>query len=107
MAKGTKTGGRSKGTPNKITAEIRSLALVEGPTAFAHLVKLSTSAESEAVRLAACREILDRAYGKPQQSIAVADDRENRPHYEYSDAELYAIIREGEAKREHSDPELH
>lgn len=108
MAKGTKTGGRSKGTPNKVTAEIRAIALVEGPVAFDRLVKLSTSAESEAVRLAACREILDRAYGKPHQSIAVADDRENRQHYEYTDAELMQIIRDGQEERQHhSDQELH
>ena len=107
MAKGTKTGGRGKGTPNRVTAEIRAVDLDHGPATFERLVKLSQSAESEAVRLAACREILDRAYGKPQQSIAVSDDRENRPAHEYTDAELFAIAFPDGPRGRQKETELH
>jgi hypothetical protein len=56
--------GRKKGTPNKVTAEIKVLAHKYGPDALKELARLARSAESEAARVAACREILDRAYGK-------------------------------------------
>jgi hypothetical protein len=64
-----KLGGRPKGTPNKITLEIRTLAQKHGPEAFARIVELSASADTHAVRLAAAREILDRAYGRSPQPI--------------------------------------
>jgi hypothetical protein len=64
-----KLGGRPKGSPNKVTHEIRSLALLSAPDAFAELVRLSKDAQSEQVRVAATKEILDRAYGRAPQSI--------------------------------------
>jgi hypothetical protein len=62
--------GRKKGTPNKVTAEIKVLAHKYGPDALKELARLARSAESEAARVAACREILDRAYGKAMQPIS-------------------------------------
>lgn len=35
------------------------------------LVRLATNAESEAARVAACKEVLDRAYGKAPQALTV------------------------------------
>ncbi len=68
--KGTpKTGGRRKGTPNKVTVAVREAALQHGPAAVAELARLMTEGQTEHVRIAACREILDRAYGKSRQSI--------------------------------------
>lgn len=68
--KGTpKTGGRQKGTPNKVTAEVREAALEYGPDAINELARLMKHAESERVRIMACREILDRAYGKARQTL--------------------------------------
>ena len=68
--KGTpKTGGRRKGTPNKVSAAIREVALQHGPDAIQELVRLMKRAEKESVRIAACREILDRAYGRPRQTM--------------------------------------
>ena len=64
-----KTGGRSKGTPNKVTLAIREAALLHGPNALAELARLMTAGQTEHVRLAACKEVLDRAYGKSRQSI--------------------------------------
>jgi hypothetical protein len=62
-----KTGGRTAGTPNKSTAEIRELAGQYGAAALAELARLGTHANSEQARVSACKEILDRAYGKSTQ----------------------------------------
>ncbi len=69
-----KTGGRIAGTPNKSTAEIRELAGQYGPTALAELARLSTNANSEQARVSACKEILDRAYGKSTQVMERNDE---------------------------------
>jgi hypothetical protein len=61
--------GRKKGTPNKVTAEIKELAQKYGPEAIAELARLATNAESEAARVAACRELLDRGNGRAVQPI--------------------------------------
>lgn len=66
--KGNKLAGSRKGKPNKATAEIQTLARQYTSTALKELVRLSTKAESEQARVSACREILDRAYGKPAQA---------------------------------------
>ena len=69
-------GGRQKGTPNKATAEVKlaitELAKTHAPAALRTLAKLAESAESEQARVAACREILDRAYGRPAQAVTLA-----------------------------------
>ena len=64
-----KTGGRQKGTPNKVTVEIREVALQHSKPAVAELARLMKEGQSEQVRIAACREILDRAHGKSRQSV--------------------------------------
>lgn len=56
--------GRKKGTPNKVTRTIREAAAKHGPKALRHLVELMDSPDLR-IRLAASREILDRAYGRP------------------------------------------
>ena len=61
--------GRKKGSPNKITREIKEIAHQYGPGALKELARIATQGESEAARVAACREILDRAYGKAMQAI--------------------------------------
>ena len=68
----SKTGGRKKGTPNKATADVRALAEKYGPKAIAELARLATKAKSEATRVAAIRELLDRAYGRPGQPLKPA-----------------------------------
>ena len=64
-----KTGGRRKGTPNKVTVAVREAALQHGPAAIVELARLMTEGQSDQVSIAACREILDRAYGKARQSV--------------------------------------
>ena len=61
--------GRKRGSLNKVTAEVRELAMQHAPAAMAELARLVKSAKSENTRVAAIREILDRAYGKPKQAV--------------------------------------
>lgn len=69
MALGKKTGGRQRGVPNKATAEIKSVAQKHGPEAVRVLVSIMKNAKAAApARVAAAKELLDRAYGKPPQS---------------------------------------
>ncbi len=63
--KGTpKTGGRKAGTPNKVTHDIKVLAQGYGPDAIKRLYHLALNAETETVQVSACRELLDRGYGR-------------------------------------------
>lgn len=56
--------------PNKITREIKEIAHQYAPGALKELARIATQGESEAAaRVAARREILDRAYGKAMQPI--------------------------------------
>lgn len=57
--------GNPSGRP-KVVGEIRDLARKHGPDAIRRLVELSRSSNGQ-VSVAACREILDRAYGKAAQ----------------------------------------
>jgi hypothetical protein len=74
MARGIKTGGRVKGTPNHATADIKALAREYSDSAIKELARLATSAKGEAARVAAIRELLDRAYGKSTQPISGDND---------------------------------
>ncbi len=66
--------GNPGGRP-KLPAEMREIFQSRGPEAAEILVKHLHSSDPR-VSVAAAREILDRAYGKPVQSINV--DREER-----------------------------
>ncbi len=70
----SKTGGRKSGTLNKVTADVRELAGQYGPTVLAELARLATNANSEQARVSACKEILDRAYGKSTQIMERNDE---------------------------------
>ncbi len=65
--------GRKKGIPNKATAEIKELAQQYAPAAVKELGRLMIEAESEAARVSAIKEILDRAYGKAPQALTGED----------------------------------
>lgn len=70
MAKGRKTGGREAGTRNKATADIKAIAQPYGQEAVTTLAQIMRSAEHPpAARVSAAKELLDRGFGKPQQSI--------------------------------------
>jgi hypothetical protein len=76
-------GGRQKGSLNKATREIKELAQPYGPAAIGRLTLLAglvpgqPGAQSEQAQIMACRELLDRAYGKATQILA---GDEERPH---------------------------
>lgn len=74
MAKGKKTGGRTKGTPNKATADVKAMARAYGPSVIEGLARLFKEADSDAAKISAGKEILDRAYGKATQPLAGDDD---------------------------------
>jgi hypothetical protein len=61
--------GRKKGVPNKATADVRALAGQYAPSALKELARLATQAESEAARVSAIKEVLDRAYGKSPMAV--------------------------------------
>ncbi len=65
--------GRRRGSLTKATAEVRleikELAQQYAPAALKELARLTTHAESEPARVAAIKEILDRAYGKSPQAL--------------------------------------
>lgn len=61
--------GRKKGTPNRITAEVKALAAEYAPAVLAELARIARESDSDAARVSAAREILDRACGKPSQAV--------------------------------------
>ncbi len=72
--KGKKTGGRQPGSLNKVTIEIKAMAAEYGLMALTEIARLATKAKTEPTRFAACRELLDRGFGKPTQSREPIDD---------------------------------
>ena len=67
--KRVKTGGRTPGTLNKATKDIKALAAPYGEQAVSELARIMTASESDAARIAAAKELLDRGFGKAKQPI--------------------------------------
>ena len=63
--------GRPKGVPNRITRPLKEIAAQLGPDAIQEVQRLMNESTNDVVRLAAARELLDRAVGRPAQSVAV------------------------------------
>ncbi len=70
---GKKTGGRKKGVPNKVTADLKAVAQKYTAEAVKTLADLMRNAESDAARVGAIKEILDRGHGKSPQAITGAE----------------------------------
>ena len=84
VPKGTRVGGRQKGTPNKVGREVRELAQKHGPKILQSLVDMANDEGTpHAARVAASREVLDRAYGKPAQAVT-GEDGEGPVKIEFS-----------------------
>lgn len=66
--------GRKPGVPNKATADLKALARQYVPAAIVELARLAEEAESEAARVAAIKELFDRAYGKATTMIGGDQD---------------------------------
>ena len=74
MGKWAKGESGNPGGRPKVLAGLRELARQHAPAAINELVRLATKAESEVVRVAAIRELLDRGYGKAGELIPSYDD---------------------------------
>lgn len=85
--------GRKAGVPNKATAEVKEIAQRYSEKAIKALAQIVDTGESEAARVSAANAILDRAYGKPSQALAVStpDGKSVRHVHELSDEALAAI----------------
>jgi hypothetical protein len=59
--------GRPKGALNKSTKDIKALAQKHTPAALNTLVSIMGASESDAARVSAAKELLDRGYGKAAQ----------------------------------------
>lgn len=66
--------GRPKGSLNKATASIRDAAQAYTDEALQTLATVMREGDSAAARVAAANSILDRAFGKPKQSMDVEAD---------------------------------
>ena len=86
---GERRGGRQVGTPNRATADVKALAQSYAPEAVKELARLALNAQSEQARVAAIKEILDRAYGKPHITAEVNAPRDVR---DLSTAELLRVL---------------
>ena len=61
--------GRPKGSKNRANKELRDLARTYTQDALDTLAKIAQQGESESARVQASVALLDRAWGKPRQSI--------------------------------------
>lgn len=70
---GERRGGRVAGTPNKATAAIKEIAGQYTEQAVNTLVSILAGGDGipPAAQVAAAKELLDRAHGKPGQSVDV------------------------------------
>ena len=71
--------GRPKGALNKSTAEMRQYVSQYTCEAVECLVGLMRQTRSLSAQGAAAQYLLDRCYGRPAQSVAVAGDAEGPP----------------------------
>lgn len=67
--RGSAGKGRPKGVKNKVGADVREIARKYTAEAFRALVDIVKNGDSSASRVMAARELLDRGYGKPAQTI--------------------------------------
>jgi hypothetical protein len=65
---GSRSGaGRPKGSLNKVTADLMKAARVYTAEALETILAIMRGGDSETVRLAAAKELLDRGHGKAPQ----------------------------------------
>lgn len=69
----TKTGGRKKGVPNKVTRGLKA-AFQKHDAALVKVLIALTKSDDENVRLKAVQACLDRGHGKPAQAVELAAD---------------------------------
>ena len=68
-----KTGGRTRGTPNKATADIKALAGAYTDEGVKLMAAIMRDDPSGAVRVSAFHALMDRAHGKARQPLTGGD----------------------------------
>lgn len=66
---GERRGGRHKGVPNKITADVRIAAQKYTAEAIETLASIMRDSDVDQARIAAAKELLDRGHGKSTQPV--------------------------------------
>ncbi len=84
----SKTGGRVAGTPNRSTAAIKEMAGKYSEKVIKELARLAIHGINEPTRVSACRELLDRGFGKPTQSREPIDIDYTADDEQVSDLEI-------------------
>jgi hypothetical protein len=90
-----KTGGRQAGTCNRNSLVIRLAAAAHAGDAVALLARLMADGENDTIRLAAARELLDRAGGRTVDSEAVARFERHEAAAHLPERSLDEILAEG------------
>ena len=71
MSRKVPGSGRKKGTPNKVTKQLREIAQPYALEALDKLVELMRTTKNEELRRRVCVDIIERAYGKPATTSEV------------------------------------
>jgi hypothetical protein len=66
-----KSGGRTKGTKNKIQSEVKLLAKEHGPAAIGVLARIMKHGENDSDRIAAAKVMLDRGEGRVPNPVNI------------------------------------
>lgn len=66
--------GRKPGAVSPVKKALAELAKAYAPEALKTLASISKDGETESARVSAATAILDRAYGRPHQTMAVSAD---------------------------------
>lgn len=82
-APGQRLGGRQKGSPNKVGADVRALARQYTTEAVEKLASIMAGGDSSAAQAMAADKLLDRGWGKAAQAMTGADG-EGPVKYEYA-----------------------
>lgn len=98
--------GRKKGTPNRLTSSLKQYAAQYGTEAIDKLVEVMRNPEAPLNSVvAAARELLDRGFGKPIQSVEVSgeiqpiDTAELDRIYERNMAKVSEYAKQAEERR--------
>lgn len=65
--------GRKPGVPNKNSAELRQFAQGHGTAAIEKLCYLMENSENEKIVIMACKELLDRGYGRSTVGMSYSE----------------------------------